>query len=506
MKSKGKILLSFVSITLLAGSLNANDDILEKLKALESRMDSFEKSSTTNEETMGEFEELLEKIETKSLSDKIKFSPELRVRMDKFKYSMADIVTDLQQNGGTEADRDTGGFSKNWKPHYSMRLRLNMATDITDNAKFTGRITVAKSSQNNERICVLSRGISAASTNTSTSFDVDKAYFDYSFLKKSKIPLIVSAGILPTTGGLSSNLIEGTPRKSVFPSLIFDMPSYGGILTANLSNVISENSWVRFVGGKAYALDANQYYYQCNRETIQNADIAGAFFETKIPVLGDNTFYIGANMLSNIKATPYLGSSGAGVNIKYEKEMGDITNFGAGLELRNISDTGLDFFIHGALSNPKPNGHSMDFTGLNGTDKDGDGDYDTVKNDNGDKAFTNASYARGTMIDGDGNSFYTGMRYTISQLKNAQIGAEYNKGSKYWWSGTQGSEDVFNKLATRGSAIELYYTQPWSQNISSRVGYLRIQEDYTGSGWHFGEPAKKDGTQTNMYFMVNAYF
>ncbi len=488
-----------VSLSLiLANSLYAfsNDELVKKIEILEKRIKILEEDNNIRDEEIEEIGAILDVVETKSLSDKIKFSPEFRIRVDNFKYKMNNIITDIEQNGGDEVDRDQGGFDKDWKPHYSTRFRLNMQTDITDNTKFTGRVVISRSSQNNERICVLSRGVTAASSNTFTSFDIDKAYFDYSFNKVTKIPLIFSAGILPTTGGLSSNLIEGTPRKSVFPSLIFDMASYGAILTADLSEILAKDTWIRAVGGKSYTLDSDQYYYQCNRETFQNGDIIGAFLETRILALGDNTLYIGGNKLSNIKATPYLGSSSVSTDIKQAKPIGDITNYAAGFEIRRVADTGLDIFVHAAISDPNPNGNTLNFTSV-----DNIGKSDAI-----DSAYTNASYARGAMINDTGNSIYTGFRYTLPFLNRAQFGAEYNKGSKYWWSGTQGSEDVFNKLAIRGDAMEIYWNQPWNRYVSSRIGYLKVQEDYTGSGWHFGEPANKDGAQENLYFMLNAYF
>ncbi len=494
-----KVGISLTLSLILANSMFAvsNDELLKKIESLEEKIKNLEEISSNEAEEIEDISSILDRVETKTLSDKIKFSPELRVRMDDFKYKMSNIVTDIEQNGESEVDRDKGGFDKNWKAHYFARLRLNMETDITDDTKFTGRISIARSSQNDERICILSRGISAASSNAFTSFDIDKAYFDYTFNKTGAIPFIFSAGILPTTGGLSSNLIEGTPRKSVFPSLIFDMASYGAIMTANLSKLL-QDTWIRGVFGKSYTLDADQYYYQCNRETIQNADILGAFIETKIAPLGDNTIYIGVNKLGDLKATPYLGSSSAAVKLDHAQPMGDITNYAAGAEFRKIANTGLDLFVHGAMSNPNPNGNTINYTSVNNAGKTDALDTKT--------AFTNASYARGTMINDDGHAFYAGFRYTMPILNKAQFGAEYNKGSKYWFSGTQGSEDVFNKLAIRGDAMEFYYNQPWNRYITSRLGYLKIQEDYTGSGWHFGEPAKKEATQENIYFMINAYF
>ena len=433
-----------------------------------------------------ELEDLVEKIETKSLSDKIEFSPELRLRSDFFQYNNRDSSSQLITTNttvATDTTSDTRGesgdaFNKVYQPHYSLRFRLNMTTSVYDNTKFFGRLLITKDTQNNERLCVLSRAITATSDSVATTFDIDRAYFDWRVADNT----IFTLGILPTTGGLSSNLIQNTPRKSVFPSLMFDMTTYGVALSTSLF----DNTWIRTVIAKAYTLNDNIFYYQCNRETIYNAGVFGLFFETKIPLIPNNTYYIGVNTLLKLKATPYLGASNASVDMKNAKEMGNIHNFGSGIEVKNVYNF-LDFFAHASMSVPKPNGNTLDYT--TGTDP-----------------FTNDSYARGTMINNNGYAIYIGTRATIKQFNKAKIGIEYNQGSKYWFSATQGSEDVFNKLATRGNAIEAYYIQPFNEIISLRFGYLQIDEYYTGSGWHFGEPAIKNGRQTNLYYLLNAYF
>ena len=48
---------------------------------------------------------------------------------------------------------------------------------------------------------------------------------------------------------------------------------------------------------------------------------------------------------------------------------------------------------------------------------------------------------------------YIGGKYELSKA-TINIGAEYNYGSKYWFSATQGAEDMYNKLATRGHVGE----------------------------------------------------
>jgi hypothetical protein len=73
-------------------------------------------------------------------------------------------------------------------------------------------------------------------------------------------------------------------------------------------------------------------------------------------------------------------------------------------------------------------------------------------------------------------------------MKNPRIGLEYNQGDENWFSFTQGSNDLTNKLATRGSAVEAYYIQPINRYAHIRLGVQMIDYKYTGSGYQIGQP------------------
>lgn len=479
----------------LAASHLAGATLEERVGGLEERLKYYE-----------EMEEIVEGIEKKSFQDRINFSSELRFRADRFDYRLTKLKTGLEGSG--EMDRDAvenDPFEKHYEPHYAVMLRLNMTATLDEDAKFFARLVGSRSSQNNQRLCILSRKITAEPENRTMAFDFDRAYFDLKFADGSAGKYYLSAGILPTSGGSSSNIIENAPRKSMFPSLIFDSNVMGAILTADLSEPVGlEKSFVRAIGGKAFTLNPGQFYYQCNRETIQNMDVGGLFFETKLPSLGENILYAGVNRAGNIKATPYIGSSSAEVDIKTLEPLGDITNYGAGFEVRNLASS-WDLFFHYAVSHPQGNGNRLDaFVGSVVSDTDGDGDYDIVKNADGTTAYTNAPYAGGELLQEDGYAFHTGFRHSLCNC--LKWGMEYNRGSKYWWSATQGSEDVFNKLAARGAAAEAYINYFHQRTFNFRVGYLRMREAYTGSGWHFGEPAEKSGDQHNYYLIVSTRF
>jgi hypothetical protein len=504
--------LSLLTITILSSNLSANS-----IEALEKRITDLEaqlEESTTENESIWE---VLDEVETKAFSDKLNMSFDLRGRMDKFSYS--NKGTDTQGQPQTKREK---AFPDDmiYDPQYSIRGYINMNATNNSGTKFTGRIRFDHNSQGDQRICILSpQGVNSkpnkivsSATNKFTTFDVDRAFVDLPLLQDNQISLTLSGGILPTTGGMSSNIIENTPRRSVFPTIMFDSNVYGGIGTINLSKAVGTDTYLRVIAGKAYTLNDNMFYYQCNRENIQNMDVTGLFLEVEIPLAGiDNTFWIGYNKNGNIKATPFLGfdnteNKGSNTFLKTQQALGDIANYGMGWELRDISlnetSGALNLFAHYSISDPKANGNCVNYS-----DSNISGGCNGIGLEANPAGYYKSDMAKGTLLTDTGYGIYAGFQYALPRKSlGTKIGYEYNKGSKYWWSATQGSEDVFNKLATRGQVHELYLIQPVTSNLYFRVGYINITEEYAGSGWHFGTPFKKEATEKDVYALFNAYF
>ncbi|MEA2049392.1 MAG: DUF3373 family protein [Campylobacterota bacterium] len=94
-----------------------------------------------------------------------------------------------------------------------------------------------------------------------------------------------------------------------------------------------------------------------------------------------------------------------------------------------------------------------------------------------------------------GTSIYMGVQMPCLLTEDGRIGVEYNKGSKYWRSFTYAEDTMAgSKLATRGSAWEVYYIKPLNEALRFEVRYTSISYDYTGSQAFFGD----DGTPMTM--------
>ncbi len=445
--------------------LFANETDLElRLKSLESQILQLKVQANNNSEDLDEYIPIVEKVETKSILDVLSFTPELELRMNKMNYKLGNI------EGETKPKRQN--YNKNFAPALTARFNLSMDAKIDDKVNFHGRMLFVHSSESNQRLCILSKDIKSSSSTTGMEFD--RAYVDYTPNKGSKYEFTFSFGILPTTGGTPMNFAKNTPRKSMFPALVFDMNSYGLIGTQKLA----EDTFLRAIFAKGYTLNPNMFPYQCNRENIDNANIAGLYFDTKLGFLGQSLLSFGVNYIGDLKAHPYLGPNISATNSKI---LGNMITYGLGLDAQNILGSGITLFTHLASSHPSGNGAKESYP-----------------------SFSTAPYARGTMLQENGYAYYVGTKIEIAQSFN--LGLEYNHGSKYWFAATQGATDVFNKLATRGNVTEIYSTWKFYKSMQLKLGYMHTNENYTGSGWHFGEPAAKDGKQDITYLSLKASF
>lgn len=455
-----KIILSATAAMLVSANLFAAS-LEDEVAALKKEVAALKAGQSQINKNASDLSETVDKIETKSFTNKINFGGEISVRGDSFSNKTGDIGGASMTNAGFE------NYSRNSDPLVSARFRLNMKADVADNVKFVGSLEATRNSSTNDRMVVLKK--SAAPTNyQDTVFEMARAYVDV----KVNNTFSFDFGILPTAGGFSNHLAENKPRQSMFPGLMFDMSSYGAFGTANLDS-LSSDMVVRAILAKAYTHSTDKYFYQVNRENVKNADIMGVFVEKKF---GDTLTYVGVNKLGNFKASPLV--SPTSITGTAGLDLGDIINYGAGVESSAIMGSGLTAFAHVAFSTTSGSGTVLDRS-------------------------ADIPYAKGEMIDGNGHAFHVGGQYKIGDTK---LGLEYNKGSKYWFSGTQGAEDPFNKLATRGQAMEAYVIHNINPYVFAKLGALQIDEEYTGSGWHFGEPLSKDGKQTDFYLQLGANF
>jgi hypothetical protein len=494
-----KIKLSLVVAGLLTTSLSAssiiNDDIVstsvgseikvenQKLDKLEKRVLKLEKiiksqqkyikDLESNSEDIEDIDERLEVVETRSFTDKISMGIGMRVEMNNYSNTYV--------SGKTFSANDI------WRT----RLNINMKSRIADNLKFTGRLSMYKNWGDSTQRMTENDSMQGRRPDGSQLY-AERAYLDWVINPKSQVPVVLTIGRQPSSDGPSYHIKEDSTRKGTYDALAFDGAADGIVFTANLNKIIPGTAFRVAYGTPNVQDNAAGTMTQQN---YNGYDDEGNFNDTKVTgYFIDKTFK--SLSFNNLTQAYVVSAKDLNANPNYDtnttlpgKEdinVGDITISGAMFEAQKIGGK-FDFFAHYAKSVAKPNGKAI----MIGQDSTGNYIYGSLLS--GYSMNPNTGAKTGYVDDKkekSGSAYWIGARYAIT--KSVKLGAEYNKGSQYWYSFTSGSNDPLNKLATRGSVVEGYFSVDLNKHANIRVGYQTIKYDYTGSGSHLGAPTAID--------------
>jgi len=497
---KKKIILSTLAATFLASSLNASalsnrvyklekiiitqQKAIKTLKKQQAKTQKLEKelkslkaehkktlellagmkkdNSSSNtadiEADIEDIDERLEIVETRSFTDKIKLGLGMRVEMNNYTNTYAD-----------DSDYTANDI---WRT----KLNINMKSKIADNLKFTGRLSMYKNWGDSTARNTNYDSMQGRKPDDSTVY-VERAYLDWTINPGSSVPFILTLGRQPSSDGPSYQIKEDMSRKGTYDALAADGAADGIVMTTNLNSIITGTSF-RIAYGTPNVLDNEAYsaqqmdYNGKDSSTFESTKVTGYFLEKTCPSLSFGSllqiYYMDANYLD---ANPQLLDPTNNYQ-SIDKNVGDMDLVGAMVEFTKIGGS-FDIFAHYSHNTMKPNGQTVDLSSIGGSATTG--------------LLTSTS---GDTEEKTGNAYWLGTRYAVT--KDWKIGAEYNKGSKNWFSFTSGANDPLNKLATRGSAVEIYVSKAVNKNANIRVGYVDINYDYTGSGSHLGTPMEID--------------
>ncbi len=461
--------------------------ILQKLDALQNRVNVLEsdKKAPGASVTQKDYDRLatdidniydtLDVVETKTLKDRINFGAELRTRVDNYKLKNGDMQLDLG-TGNPMFPSETEHDDNNW----TNRFRLNMDAKINSTLSFHGRMTVYKNWGDSDiTTSTLYNELNRAHRPGDSGVKLDRAYIDW--VPDFIIPVAITVGRHPSTEGPPIEFKENRKRQSTYPGLIFDTENDGIVVTFGLERYIGlKNAGLRFAYGKGYHSDYDESSsFSFFDDTSHDTSMYASFFESEIPGVANSLVVLSyAHMLD--LPTSFLGtdpSSPTGNPLS----VGDMDLYGIHLQAADVIGSNFDVFASWGYNDTDANGN----TNLFGMGLLSDGTKDKT-----------------------GSAIYAGLRYNIAYapLNDPKIGFEYNHGSKNWMSMTMGSAEMFDKLATRGDAYEVYYIQPVNKNLFFRTGYTHIDYDYTGSGSHLGSPQDSEAELDNYYFLMDVRF
>ncbi|MBU1667997.1 DUF3373 domain-containing protein [bacterium] len=445
------------------GQIESNDDIRAELEALKSEVAALkaQKSADADGKLAKKIKSMdakINKVRAHDANDNIKWGVDLRTSLDSIEYKMAD--------GTTKKNRDL----------FANRLWLNMAYQPSNKVVFKGQLGYNKAygaDMNNGR----GRGYDQFDwvTNealTGNEMQLRQAYWLYmgdDFLGAG-IPWTASLGRRPSTTGFLSHLREDDQAQSPLGhnidvefdggSSLFKLEKVTGISGMSFkicagqggTNASPRFSGTDYAGDSTTGLDdirlAGFIFVPYDNGTLQVKTNAFKAFNLPGISMNNNGEYMTAN--------GYASTGTAILSTKGDQVGGAISILVDGLddivESDFLSETKL--FASYAMSQTQPEGGSAM---LGSTEKQ------------------------------NGHSFWVGTQMPVSAW-GGKFGLEYNKGSKYWRSFTYAEDTMIgSKLATRGNAIEAYYTQPITESLSAQLRFTNIDYDYTGSNAFFGD-------------------
>ncbi len=429
--------------------------IIEQLKARVAKLEASQKRAQTAQKRMEaellDLSDYTEATETKVLEDKLKFGFGFKTNLDNFHKNYVD---------GHRVDSDN---------IWSTKLMLNMRANLTDTMKFHGRLSMYKYWGSSVVHPYTYYDNMQGRVPADSALYVERAYLDLFFNRDGKIPFALTIGRQPSTDGPSQQFKDNTARKATYSALLYDGASDGAVATWDLSRLLKRpKTYFRLGYAKGFgytetANDVGNAFVGASNTDLKDTNVVGAFFDTTLPGVRHSLFQVSYSRLFDIIANPLDANSSRNVNI------GDMDMLGAMAEVTNLKDWGVDLFAHYGYVLAHPNGKGY----LR---------YGTLLGQ------------KGTHGNKRGFAVWVGGRYGFGEGRRYKLGLEYNHGSRNWVSLTQGSFDVYNKLATRGDAFEGYVMYVLNRYTNFRLGYVDIRYNYTRSGWFVGRSVDVDST------------
>lgn len=477
-----------------AGGGKSNADLEQKIEELSRQLDELKaqmaKQNETITETSGKVDDMDTMLEEKSeqwdLASRFQFDGDFRARGDYYNastvFAAGTPLFDGYDSLGNPQFRPAGGGQEN-DTIMTNRLRLNMRVKATENLEFKGRLAMYKAWGMQSTPDGLGGGFPVFDGNTTRTPDDSALYVDRAFVNWNNIggaPVWFSIGRRPTTDGPPAQLRMGNEERMATPVAYMDYP-FDGISLGYAydwgTDALGEGR-IRFCYGRGFENGLEDD----TGASIDDTDFAGIDWD----ILKQGPRFLNLQSFGAFNLFNYPTFSSDLVNY------GAPSEYGAQINLGNVYHTSavymdkinnLNYFIAGGWSRTDPNENGMfnDYTSA------------TPKN-------TDAE---------DGYSVYAGVRYDLDNL-GLKLGAEYNYGSQYWIAFSPGHDDLYmSKLATRGSAYELYmiYDLPTGEAISKyaqtfiRLGWQYYDYNYSGGfDWNL-KPYDLDDEKMQMQIM-----
>ena len=474
---KQKILGSIVAAALLSTTVIADDTLMQRFDKMEKEMaalkaelsalkaqktESAQKTAivaspddktvvTSNADVAKEIDDIkdqLSNINRKTNGNNLKFGVDFRTSVDNLQYTMAD---------GSKQKNDA---------LFSNRLWLNMNYAATKNLSFTGQLAYNKTfgdrSKSPDGALSAYDGFDWVSSESAhdDTLRVRSAYFFYqdNELAGLDIPWTISLGRRPSTEGHLINLRDDIKASSPLAHTI-NVEFDGASAKFGMEEITGLNgSYFKLCAGRGMSnaeprFNSAPYAHSADLKT-NNIDMAGLIlvpYDDKQYSTGMQYTYAN-NLIDMVDQNASNGMTTVG-GLHTATAFAMVNGIGDGWS-EFLDNTTL--FISGAMSKTDP------YAGHQGM--------------------------LGSMESKTGYSYWIGTQFPSLISDEGRWGVEFNHGSQYWRPITYGEDTLIgSKIATRGDAYELYFTEPLVGDILTfQLRYTYINYNYSGSNGFFG--------------------
>lgn len=365
---------------------------------------------------------------------------------------------------------------------YTTRLRLNMDAKVAKNVSFSGRMSMYKPWGASTQVGVFNGQANTMAMDAnepgvpgSTTLKVERAYFTWS--KIGGKPWYLSLGRRPSTGGPPMHYRHDESRAGTPMGTIIDFQFDGATLGFNLS----DKTTIRACYGLGYE---SQYGNGTLGQDVDTVLKDAAFFGFNIDAWNAEDMQIQTTIARAFNITdgfngyvimpnnPVTGAAMPGPIVTRFSPSANLGDFDLASILLARKDGNIDWFVTGSWSKSRPVDEFVT-TPFGGFFAD---------------PFAVAEEQTGSM-------YYVGARYNFNQDKT-KVGLEWNKGSQYWFNFAPSQDDLIApKTSTRGTVWEGYVTHRINRKFVVKLAYITYDYDYSGSGWHLGEPKDLETAQ-----------
>jgi len=485
---KQKFLGSIVAAALLSTTVIADDTLMQRFDKMEKEMAALkaeinslkaekavsaqktavvaapvsEKTAvTSNEDVAKEIDDIkdqLSSINKKTNGNHLKWDVDFRSSYDNVQYTMAN--GSKEKNDAILSNRLWLGMS------YAATKELSFVGQLAYNKIFGERSLSPDNAQNNDGFDWVS-GESAYDD----TLRVRSAYFFYTDdeLAGLDVPWTISIGRRPSTEGHLINLRDDDHASSPLAHTI-NVEFDGASAKFGMEELTGlDGSYFKLCAGRGMSNAEPRFNpapYATSKDSTNNVDMVGIIIVPYDDKQYSSGFqYTYANNLIDITDSSFntnnIPATSTGIYNPTMEAVGGLHTATAFAMVNGIGDGWSEFlddttvFVSGAMSKTDP-------------------------------------YAGKTMLGSNesetGYSYWIGTQFPSLISDEGRWGAEFNHGSQYWRPITYGEDTLIgSKIAARGDAYELYFTEPLVGDILSfQLRYTYINYDYSGSNGFFG--------------------